>query len=365
MAELRYPFDAVSTELVTDVSDSTASDPSPTTSHKLRRYLPAIAFAAGFVWDSLTLGRTITSLDLFLLTGYFIAAATILMTIGRGIQFRYSHYLNMALQFFFGGMFSALVIFYFLSASALPGYAVVLGLAALLVLNEFLEERYSRLTLSWTVFAVCGVMFFNFALPHLFRSISIAWFYLSTLIAIVLVVALWRTSRQEKSSIVPALGVAGALLIAHAANLIPPVPLVKKQMVLAHGLTRRGDAYAMRVERPPLWKPWQTSSNVLHWRSGTRVYCFTSVFVPRGISTRITHRWEYFDPAAKKWVGTTTLTFPIRGGRREGFRGYTWKQNLTPGRWRVMAESESGATIGILRFVVVRGAPRGMKRLVL
>ena len=330
---------------------------------RYRRILPAAAFLAGFGWDSITLGRRITSLDLFLLSGYLLAAAAILFALGRKAEFRHSQYLNVALQFFFGGIFSALVIFYFLSASALPGYALVLTLAAVLVINELLEKRYSELSLSWTIFAVCGIMFFNFALPHLFRSISPAWFYLSTLCAIAAVLLLWRTAIGPRARILPALVVAGLLLLAHAANLIPPVPLVKKQMFLAHELTRRGSAYVLRVERPERWKVWQTSSNVVHWAPGQRIFCFTSVFVPTGISTTITHVWEHFDPQRNEWVETTRLSFPIAGGRSGGYRGYTWKENLAKGKWRVLAESESGATIGFLRFEVVHGRPTGLKRL--
>ena len=43
---------------------------------------------------------------------------------GGGVTFRYSQYLNAVLQFFFGGIFSALFIFYFLSSSGLGGYLV-------------------------------------------------------------------------------------------------------------------------------------------------------------------------------------------------------------------------------------------------
>jgi hypothetical protein len=331
------------------------------TAARLRSFLPALAFVAGFLWDSLTLGKRITSLDLFLLLGYFGAAAVILFALGRNARFRFSQHLNLALQFLFGGIFSALVIFYFLSASALPGYALVLALAALLVLNEFLESRYADLTLSWTLFAVCGVMLFNFALPHLFRSVSVGWFYLSTLAAIAVVVLLREFSIRERASLLPAIGIALLLLIAHAVNLIPPVPLVKKRMAIAHDLVRRPRSYEMQIE-PPSMRFWPMASGTVHWLPGRRIYCFTSVFVPIGISTTVTHVWERRDPVSGRWMEMTRLTFPIRGGRSEGFRGVSWKENLSAGAWRVRAESASGATIGVVRFEVVRGTPPRLER---
>jgi hypothetical protein len=367
-----------------------------------RKYAPALFFIGGFVWDAVTLGRTITPIDLFILAAYLIGAAVIVVLIGRGVTFRYSEYLNNVLQFFFGGIFSALFIFYFLSSGGLAGYLFVLGLAALLVGNEFLESRYSELTLSWTFFTLCALMFFNFALAHLFRSISTFWFYLGTLLAVLLVLVLrWLSYGGRRSdrgpsergqvysfqsaeggadaaqslaptenskpdpntaSVVPSLGVAGLLLVLHVFNVIPPVPLVKKEMLIAHEVHHEGRAYVARVESAG-WRIWRTSSATYHRRDGEPVYCFTSVFVPNGIQTTIGHRWEHYDESAGAWRTMDRRSFAIEGGRHGGYRGYTYKQNVIPGLWRVTAESESGAAIGILDFTVTGGKPSRLKTL--
>ena len=319
---------------------------------KVRPWVPAAFFIAGFLWDAFTLGRKIKSVDLWILLGYLAGAAAILVAIGREVTFRGSQYLNAVLQFFFGGMFSALFIFYFLSSSNLSGYLVVVGLAAALIGNEFLESRYSELTLSWALFALCAVMFFNFALAHLFRSISTFWFYLGTLIALLLVIVLWRTSKRGSASILPAVGVAGVMLLLHAFNVIPPVPLVKKQMLVAHDMRRTGNAYVATVESAGA-RFWRSSAPTFHRRGRERVFCFTSVFVPTGIETTIRHRWEYLDPRSDEWRGAGVVPIRIRGGREGGYRGYSFKQNLAPGRWRVTAEAESGAAFGVIEFDVV------------
>lgn len=326
------------------------------TLERAKRYVPALFFLAGFAWDAVTLGRSILPVDLFLLLGYLAGAAAIVVALGRGVTFRGSQYLNAALQFFFGGIFSALFIFYFLSSSSLPGYLFVIVLAALLVGNEFLGSAYRELTLSWAFFTLCAIMFFNFALAHLFRSINTFWFYLGTLIALLLVLALRRMVRQESASVRPSIAIAGAMLLLHALNVIPPVPLVKKEMFVAHDVRRGGGAYVAKIE-PPGWRFWRRSSTTFHRAGNERVYCFTSVFVPEGIRTTIRHRWELFDERRDEWVTTTVRPFPIEGGRRSGYRGYTYKQNVVPGRWRVTAESEHGAAIGIVQFDIVQGTP--------
>jgi Protein of unknown function (DUF2914) len=332
------------------------------TYQRVRPWVPAVAFIGGFTWDALTLGQKIKSVDLFILLAYLTGAVAILVALGRGVQFRGSQYLNAVLQFFYGGIFSALFIFYFLSSSDLPGYLIVFGLAALLIGNEFLESRYSELTLSWVLFTMSAAMFFNFALAHLFRSIDTYWFYLGTLMAVLLVLALRQVSRHESASIVPSLIVAAVLLAVHALNFIPPVPLVKKEMLVAHDVHKRDGSYDALVESPG-WRVWRSSSTVFHRSGSERVYCFTSVFVPNGIRTTITHRWLLYDAKAGQWRTTSVIPFTISGGRSGGYRGLTYKQNVVPGEWRVIAEAESGARIGIVDFDVVNGEPPPLRKL--
>ncbi|MFZ2491386.1 MAG: DUF2914 domain-containing protein [Thermoanaerobaculia bacterium] len=326
-----------------------------------RRWAPVLFFFAGFAWDALTLGRTIKSIDLFILLGYLAAAAVILLTIGRGVAFRGSEYLNAVLQFLFGGIFSALFIFYFLSSSDLAGFLVVLGLGALLVGNEFLESAYGELTLSWAFFTLCSTMFFNFALAHLFRSISTFWFYIGTLLAVLLVTAVAGASRREAATLWPSYAVAAFVLLLHLFNAIPPVPLVKKEMLVAHDVRRSAAIYEASIE-PVGRKIWRSSSTTFHRDGDDPVFCFTSVFVPAGIETTIRHRWEVWSEAKGEWQSRGEIPFRIQGGRSGGYRGYTYKNNIEPGEWRVLALAESGATIGHIGFEIVEGKAPQLKK---
>jgi preprotein translocase subunit SecY len=44
----------------------------------LKKYLPALAFVGGFIWDALTIGRRVNALDLLILTVYLIATVFII-----------------------------------------------------------------------------------------------------------------------------------------------------------------------------------------------------------------------------------------------------------------------------------------------
>lgn len=353
---------------------------------RIKAAFPALAFFSGFLWDAVTLGRSITSLDLFLLLGYLVSAAGLLMWMGRrrspdlsvseqtaGVDLSQdaapapsSHpWLrillkegpDLALQFFFGGLFSALVIFYFLSSSYLPSFALVLGLAALLGANEFFEGYSRRFTLSWTLFATCAILFLNFALPHLFRSASPLWFYLSTALGYGSVVLLKRVSPRATGSLKPAAGVALGLTGLYLLNAIPPVPLVKKDLLICRDLVRKDGRYTARIEAPPLYAPWRNTDRHVRQRPGEKVYCYTSVFLPPGIATTLYHVWQHRDPRTGRWFTGSRIGFPVRGGRAEGYRGYTFKRKLDPGQWQVRVETSDGRILGINRFRVAAAAP--------
>lgn len=319
----------------------------------VRPYAPAVAFLGGFAWDALTLGHEIKPLDLFILLAYYAGAATILVLLGHEVKFRFSEYLNFALQFFLGGIFSALVIFYFLSSSDAPGFAIVGALVALLVANELLESSYGRLTLSWAMFGLAGIMFFNFALPHLFRSISALWFFIGVAAGLGAVFVLRLISRRAVASVVPSVVVAAVVALLFIGNLIPPVPLVKKEMAICRELRKERNSYVATIERPRRWQMWKALGSEIRYRPGARTYAFTSIFIPRGIETTVRHRWMRYDEDASEWKTVQVVPFQIRGGRRDGYRGYTFKTNATPGKWRVAAESERGARIGVITFRVV------------
>jgi hypothetical protein len=324
-----------------------------------RVFLPAAAFLGGFGWDVVTLGRRITSIDLVILIVYFVAAAAILVLIGRRVEFRGSTRLNLVLQFLFGGIFSALVVLYFMSSGAILSFVVVLGLAGMLVTNEFLGERYHRLSVSWAVFGVCGVMLLNFVLPHIMRSIQPVWFYASLAVATGLVVVLKRVSHDEDAVVWPTLVAACLLALLQMSDLIPPVPLAARAMVVGSELRKENGNFIVSGEA--ISGGWMRKRTLVRTAGGP-IYCLTSVFIPPGIETKITHRWMKLDPGTGDWNTTDRIAFRIAGGRPEGYRGYTVKKNVTDGEWKVVAESEAGDPIASTRFTLASGTPDDGRR---
>ena len=63
-------------------------------------------------------------------------------------------------------------------------------------------------------------------------------------------------------------------------------------------------------------------------------------------------RWARWEPARHEWTQSDAIPLRIVGGREEGFGGYAYKQNWTPGEWRVSIETEDGREIGRVRFEI-------------
>ena len=215
-------------------------------------YLPAVFFFAGFIWDALTIGRNVAASDLIIFAGYLLAAGLILFCISRPsfiladgtklstrlyaiVTSRWPYFL---LQFLFGSLLSALFILYFKSSSHWLAWLMSLLLASLLVANEFLEDQYRRFTVSWALFGLCAMLLFNFALPFLLGSVSSIWFYLSTLLGAILAYWLYTKTPNHLGSIWPVSVIAGLLMLAYAVDMIPPVPLVKREIVMAYAIEK-------------------------------------------------------------------------------------------------------------------------------
>jgi len=336
---------------------------------RLADYFPVIFFFSGFVWDALTIGRNVMPSDLAIFSGYLFGAAVILYVIGWPtdevadaakpqtkliVLLKKLHTPRLPyflLQFLFGSLFSALFILYFKSSSHWLAWLTSLVLAALLVANEFLESEYKRFTLSWAMFGLCAMLLFNFALPFLLGSIHAIWFYLSTILGAALAFWLYKKTPQHYGSIKPVGIIAAALMFAYAADMIPPVPLVKRDVAMAYELNKVDGQYMLKQQASPWWVLWRKTSDDLQLLPGQRVYCFSSIFAPPGLQTRLIHRWQHYNKKTG-WQTQSKAGFSLSGGRYGGFRGYTYKSNLAEGDWRVSVETENEKTIAVYSFSV-------------
>ena len=343
-----------------------------------KRFFPVAAFFGGFITDALTLGKRVTELDFLLLGGYLAGAALFALWLAwrercektppppadtlRGQVARLiwqAPYLLM--QFFYGGIFSALFILYFKSSGHLGAWLTAAVLGGLLVANEFAGDRYGRrFTLTWSLFALNAILLFNFVLPHLAGSLHPLWFYASTLAGVVLAHVLRSIAPGRPGRIAPAWAIALTLLAAWNLGMVAPVPLVNRDMAVGQDFVQSPDRFALVVEQAPWWQFWYGQSTTVHIQEGGRLYGVSAVFAPRGLTADLEHRWEVKENGA--WRAFYRNRFHSSGGRERGFRGYSWVLDPKPGRWRFIVATQDGRTIGLLNVEVERGDPRMQPR---
>lgn len=333
---------------------------------RLRRLAPVGAFTGGFTWDSFTLTRVDNILDISILFCYLVLLGTsiVLMHLAGegklkpGLMRMSGWYPNME-QFFMGGLFSSYVVFYFHSASMTRTMLFVILLFILLVSNELLKDRLRNIYLTMGLYFFVAFAFFTFSIPVLARKMNYLTFMASgmaSLLAVAVIThilsrALVLKRRQQVRTILSqSVLILIALSILYAMNWIPPVPLSVKQSGIYHDVQKDNGRYLLQWEKPEWYQFWRTSDTVFSLREGDTVYCFSSVFAPSELKKRIYHHWQKYSDKKRQWVEMDRLGFRITGGRGKGWRGYSNKQHVSPGRWRVEIRTEEGLMLGRISF---------------
>jgi len=131
-----------------------------------------VLFAGGFVWDALTLDRIDRWTDNALLGLYLVMLGLVMVLDHRAQQRRLPALLlkwpwlyGLAVHFFFGGLFSAYVVYYLKSATMGRTLGFLVLLAGLLVANEFLQRWVRGSFLRLHLFLLCSFSFLLFWIP--------------------------------------------------------------------------------------------------------------------------------------------------------------------------------------------------------
>ena len=356
---------------------------------RIERFFPAIAFLAGFGWDSITLGSKVYNSDLLILLAYYFAALILVVLLSAKLDHpegwtperiaamakeqgvkdgaivvrhrlldrewspKWKARFTWAVQFFFGGLFSALVVCYFKSSGSLASFLLVIALACLLVGNEFLQKKYESFGVSLAFFCLLGTMFLNFTIPHLVHRIGFIWFLLSTVLSFGICVGIWKLSNRSKAVLVAPAFISSLLVAAYLMNWVPPVPLVLQQQIPCQNFDRKN--FSCDVDAPGFLQKFGLKAPSVHRLPDADVYFLASVYAPAALKAELEYRWYYKDPATGKYILTDTISsgrMVLNGGREQGFRSYSKKSRVPAGKYRVETAYKGGAVIGSLAFDV-------------
>jgi hypothetical protein len=321
-------------------------------------------FAAGFVFDMLTLGR----IDSWLVIGQqALYLAVILVLLLQQLLFeegRYSRYRTAAVHFLLGALLNLYALFFFKSSSLLVSFSFLAFLVALLLANESERFKAQGPAFKFALLSLCLLSFFAVLVPVLAGSMGTAVFLASmTAGALPLAAAGWWLRRRggRQTILVPLGVVLVAFLAAYLFRVIPPVPLSIPFIGVYHGVERTEAGYLLTHERPR-WRVWHNGDQRFAAQPGDKVYVYFRVFSPARFSDQVLMRW--YRKGQRRWALQDTIPIRITGGREAGFRGYGVKTHHQPGEWKVQVETTDGREIGRVYFeleAAPAGAPRELR----
>lgn len=338
------------------------------TRHK--KYLPVIFFIGGFIWDSLTLGRIDRLYDRMILSTYMVMLSVCIYMFNvaddgkwKGTFFeRYEEYLPLATQFFLGALCSAFVIYFSRSVSFTKTLSFFVILVILLFANELLKQKISNKYLQFSAYFFVNFTFCTFFIPVLVKQMSTFVFIISGLISLgttmALIIYIYAVSPSTRAEIQKGktLGIiAGIYLminIFYYFNLIPPVPLALESGIVAHNVEKTNGDYVVTYQQEVWYKFWRENSLTYIQEPGTNVYVFTSIFAPTDLQKSVAHRWKWKNPDTGEWQIADNIGYEITGGRDKGYRGFTYKNNINEGIWKVDVITEEGLVLGIIDFEI-------------
>ncbi len=344
------------------------------------------AFGLGFAWDAVTLVRVDRVWDNLYLATCLLGLGLLLVVDHRVSQrpeawprlAPWLGWLGYAVQFLFGGLLSAYVVFYFQSTSAWPQAIFLVLLVGLLFANEFAFHLLSAEGLRVTLYGFCLFSFLLFAIPVFTGFAGRGLFVLAGALAAAgaggVVLAMGPAGPEDVTARTHVASVAGLLLalsVLDGLGLIPPIPFALVEQGMFHGVevrnepdptgVRRANRYALSWEDRGIWSRLQGQDQVFLLREGDKAWYFTAVFAPSGMTLSVQHRWERYSDTQEAWLTTDTIDVSsakgLIGGAASGFRTYSVKGRLEPGAWRVMALLDDRRVVGGTDFEVRQAGP--------
>lgn len=347
----------------------------------LQRYerpISSVSLVGGFVFNALVLKRVDAFWDNFWVAIHLLLVAICILLINRQESegeeavmlskdpATLHFWLVNILQFFFGGLLSTFIVFYFRSAVLAVTWPFFLVLLVAFIANESFKRQYTRLVFQIGFFFLCTLLFMIFLVPILLLETNSVVFLMSggiSLIVLLLFLGLLRffAKKRFKKSKDMLIGVIVGIYIVvnglYFLHLIPPLPLSLQDAGIYHSVVRTNDGNyeVTREEESFKDKVYKLFSMypTYHTTPSTRVYAYSSIFSPDAFNSDIMHEWQEYDAVKKTWITRAKMNLKVPGGRENGFRTYSINFGLETGKWRVNVKTAEGQHIGRMVFDVI------------
>ena len=339
---------------------------------KYTSHSTTIIFFCGFFFDMFILPEIDDPSARLLGLVYLSAVATLiifrewLISRNRASEFERKIYTGstFGIAYFSGSSLSFVFIYALRSAAISISWPLFLILAICIYANEFVSTHNFRLTLDVGVLLTAFTFYTIFHFPVLLKiqndktfALSIIFVIFVSLIYIFILKFASESAKYEAPrGYALAFGVPMFVGMLYFLNVLPAVPLSLKDSGVYHNIVRteNGEFVAQSETDDRMFKYFRPP--VYHLRqSDTGIYFFSSVDAPAELSAPISHLWEYYDNKQGKWIESTMISFDLAGGREDGYRAYSKKNNISEGLWRVTVKVGGNRIIGRSKFWVEEG----------
>ena len=337
---------------------------------RFERPISSLSLIFGFIFDAVTLKRLDTVwenvwiLGHILIVGIFIALIHILES-EEGDEKNPSKahfwFVNI-LQFFFGGLLSTFLVFYFRSTDIFATWPFLLILVIAFIANESLKRHYIRFSFQISLFFLSIYSFAIFFIPIILHQIGPQIFLLSGLISLAFISLFVLTlfyfikdkfTESKKLILFLILGIFALVNFLYFTNLIPPIPLSLKDADVYHLVEKNQDGNYLVTYENYDWRKYFQMYPTFKEASGSPVYIYSAIFSPKNLNINIVHEWQHYDIVSHKWKIESTINLSVIGGRDGGFRTYSMRSGLASGKWKVYIKTLQGQTIGSVRFKIL------------
>ncbi len=272
---------------------------------------------------------------------------------------------SFGIAYFSGAALSFVFVYGLRSAALAVSWPLFLILVLCMIANEFFATHTYRFALDIMVLFIALVFYVLFNAPFIVNTQNNFVFLVSIIISIVvaliyvtLISSISETSEEETPKMY-ALGIGIPMFIGmlYMLNMIPGVPLSLTEGGVYHNVKRtENNMYIVEEEKED--RMFSFLRTKVHTISDTQndIFFLSAIRAPKNMTAPITHVWEYYDEKGN-WVESTVIPFTLSGGREDGYRAYSHKENIFEGLWRVTVKVDDKRIVGRVRFYIKKGTP--------
>lgn len=333
-----------------------------------------LIFLAGFIFDAFMLPDIEHPLARYVVLTYLCIIAFAIMfrewwvSRNTASEFEQKVYsiITFCISYSSGSALSFVFIYAVRSAQLSVSWPLFLILILCIFANEFVSTHDFRFTLDVGILLIATLFYIVFNVPLFLKVQNDMTFGISiglTVIIFLCYIFILKFSSENAydnagRGYALALGIPMFVAMFYFLNVLPAVPLSLKDAGIYHYVARdsNGD-YVVRKEidtrrfanyLTPIYHLTPTDNGV---------YFFSAVNAPAELTAPISYTWEFFDTKNNKWVSyDNPIIFTLAGGRENGYRAYSQKENIIEGLWRVTVKVDNNRIIGRVKFQVVRSS---------